>query len=96
VPVEWEVRHHHASGEAVTPEAIAGLAIKYARERVANEGNQRLAFSLALVEEYLFPAIRDAVREVHITAPGIVLEDRREQGGAIVSDLRGVQDKANG
>lgn len=80
----------------MTPEAIAGLAIKYARERVANEGNQRLAFSLALVEEYLFPAIRDAVREVHITAPGIVLEDRREQGGAIVSDLRGVQDKANG
>jgi len=80
----------------VTPEAIADLAIKFARERVANQGNQRLAFSLALVEEYVIPAIRDAIREVHITAPGVAIEDRREHGGAIVSDLRSVQDKANG
>jgi hypothetical protein len=77
-------------------EAVADLAIKYARERVAIQGNQRLAFSLALVEEYLIPAIRDAVREVTISAPGVVIEDRREHGGAVVSDLRGVQDKANG
>lgn len=80
----------------MSPEAIADLAIRYVRERVAKQGNQRLSFALSLVEEYLIPAIRDAVREVHITAPGVVIEDLREHGGAIVSDLRGVQDKANG
>ena len=80
----------------MSPEAIAELAVRYARERVGNQGNQRLAFSLALIEEYLIPAIRDAVREVTISAPGVVIEDRREHGGAVVSDLRGVQDKANG
>lgn len=80
----------------MTPESIADLALKLARERVKATGNQRLDFAFSLVEEYLIPAIRDAVREVHITAPGVVIEDRREHGGAIVSDLRGVQGNANG
>jgi hypothetical protein len=80
----------------MSPEAIADLAIKYAREYATNSGDQRVAFAFAKVEDIVREAIQDAVREVNITAPGVVIEDRREHGGAIVSDLRGVQDKANG
>ena len=80
----------------MSPEAIADAVVKTVRAAVKAQGKQRLDFAFSLVEEYLLPALVDAIREVHISAPGVVIEDRREHGGAIVSDLRGVQDKANG
>ncbi len=80
----------------MTPEAIADAVVKSVRAAIKAQGKQRLDFALSLIEEYLVPALVGAIREVRITAPGVVIEDRREHGGAIVSDLRGVQDKANG
>jgi hypothetical protein len=80
----------------MSPEAVANVVVKHVRELVKAQGSQRLGFAFSLVEEYLLPALVGAIREVHISAPGVVIEDRREQGGAVVSDLRSVQDKANG
>lgn len=72
----------------MTPEAIAKRALKKVNELVKAQGNQRLDFALSLIEEYLIPALVDAIREVHISAPGVVIEDRREHGGAVVTDKR--------
>lgn len=96
MPIVGKVRHYHASGEAVNPEAIADLVVKYAREMALDSKHQRLAFAFADVEAIVRQAVYLAIREVHITAPGVVIEDLREHGGAVVSDLRSVQDKANG
>jgi hypothetical protein len=80
----------------MSAETIVNRAIQNVRALVKGRGNQRLDFALALVEEYLISALYAALHEVAISAPGVVIEDYREHGGAIVSDLRGVQDKANG
>jgi hypothetical protein len=77
-------------------EAIADLAIQLARERILDAHNAGMVVAFDVVQNYVRQAIHDAVREVHIAAPGVVIEDKREHGGAVVSDLRGVQDKANG
>ena len=84
----------------MNPLAYADLVIKHAsiaiNEHVAQSKDQRVLFAFALVEDFVRLAAQNAIREVNITAPGVVIEDRREHGGAVVSDLRGVQDKANG
>ncbi len=80
----------------MSPEAVAERIIDLAREQAVNSGDQRTAFAFSLVESIVRKVAIEAVREVHISAPGVVIEDRREHGGAIVSDLRSVQDKANG
>jgi hypothetical protein len=80
----------------MSAEAIAELAVRYARERILDAHNSGMVLAFDVVQNYVRQAIHDAVRDVRIAAPGVVIEDKREHGGAVVSDLRGVQEKANG
>ncbi len=80
----------------MNPEAIADLILNHARQRIHTLQSDTLSLALDDVEALIRKAIHDAVHEVNIAAPGVAIEDRRKHGGAVVSDLRGVQDKANG
>lgn len=67
------------------PEAVAEAALAELRRRIPSGP---LAWAARSLENVLRDCVVQAVREVAIAAPGVVIEDARQGGGAVIEDLR--------
>jgi len=68
---------------------LEDLTISLARKAIDATGNDALSLAFDAVEPIIRQSVSDAVREVAISAPGVVLEDKRVHGGAVVEDVSG-------
>ena len=71
----------------MTAAEIASLVLARARSK-AEAVSPSFAAAFRLVEAVVYAAANEIVTEVTISAPGVLVEDARQAGGAVVEDRR--------